>query len=1151
MKQFRLWLFLLVAGISLSASAATRTEPAMPAAVTLQDGGSYCLYNIGSRNFLYLYNPGYDDTAFAPSDFHPVRITATANGFTIQKADDGRYLSSYNGKARLSDRVCPFNITEGPDKTYRIQEKNKSSEYYGHSEGNTVYSNLTEGSIDWKFFTTEAGTRYCAELRLYYALEAMDGSNYNLDAYETMYADRSHNSPEKLNETAAILERAREIQTRYVFPDYNEYPILLQPVTNGWATTDWDKCVSCYNTKNKTEILQGTVLTEQDATLMYRINSLSETSNEGTRLEIYIDKKLVRTIDNTRQMHWNRRYYEEVGPGRHEIEWRYVSPQQQKNYNAGVAVYEVAVMGTPLIDVHLLEPGSLGTEVLYNTDHVKNVRRLRIAGKMNADDWSIIEMMPDLFSLDLSEASYTEIKNDQFSSRDKFPYFHAIKLPKDLKRIGRSAFRECGLDEIELPASLQTIDNDAFYGNFLEECILPRSVTSLGTSILADNRYLVKASLPEGIPSVRWHTFSDCIALQHAGIPESVKTIEDGAFSGCRSLRIPRLPKMLNTIESSAFRYCQATDSLILPDKLKFIGSSAFSNGGFKYAELPMEIYNLDNSSDCMFDGCHQLETLVLKSPTQVTGDNRNRLLNNCDVSKVTLRVPSFLVNSYKLDPVWYNYGKIEGFSTADIREWTLKSDLVLNARDRFEGCPDMTIDGTGSLKVNGDAAMTFNNFVLVTDGNNENNISCMMSKCENLFIKGDCMLHLDIPDDYRALNTWRFVCLPFNIKVADITNDNGAQFAIRYYDGAARAELGTGASWKNCDTGDIIPAGTGFIIMSSKAARYTFKAQDDASKQYVVTYKEFAKALQEHPSEVSANRGWNLVGNPYQTFYNIHCLNFTAPITLWDFDKGTYTAYSVIDDDVALKPNQAFFVQCPGKDAEISFPLDGRQLTSVIESQNGTRPMQGKNANGTLRHLIDLKLIQDNLTDRTRVVLNEEASATYEPDCDAAKFMSDDAAVPQLYTLDNEAVRYAINERPETGDAVRLGLYAAHGGAFTLTLDRCAAGVRVLLTDHLNAITTDLSAGGYHFTAEAGTDDARFTLSFAVTGTTGIENATADAAEAYALSGGIRTTGAAEIFSPDGRLAACTDRAGTVSLPEGVYMVRTAGRTIKVSVKQ
>lgn len=1067
----------------------------------------------------------------------PFLLTESTDGtFTIRYAENGYSITAWStgiGVSTGSGTYFNLTATEGG---YLISRKDATDQYLGSTDGSTsIVPNLTEGNIVWQFLTEEAGARYCAELRLYNALVAMDTyAGLPLDEYEEAYADRASLSPEELDAKAASLEKVYTLYATYTFPSWADVPILLEPTQGTWETY---KGTNSYyrhgNASSGDHTLKGTFVADTDATLSYSIN----TSKAHSLLEVLIDGKVVRTYSSTSQLGWNKTVYDEVPAGRHEVEWRFTGYIGNGNGD----IYSIGVASTPLISVSLLEPGSLGTEVLYNVNSVKDVRRLKVAGKMNDADWAIINMMENLYSLDLSEASYPEIKASQFNEGTPSGKVHAVKLPYDLQTIGNRAFAYSSIEEIEIPATVTTIDNEAFMYTCLKEITLPEALTSLGTSAIRYNYFLEKAYLPNSLKTISNYAFNSCNQLREIHLPEQLETVGMHAFSGCNNMQYT-LPSTVKSLAEGAFAENNVIESLILPEGITFTGSWVFSNcKNLKYVEMPVSLNNLTATST--FSGCTGIRTLVLKSPTVVTGQTA-KFLEGCNVSNVTLRVPSFLVNSYKLDDVWYNYGNIEGFSTAEIKDWTINADLVLNARDRFEGQPNITLDGAGSLKVNGEAPMAIQNF-LTNHNVTNNDVTRMLSNCENISIAGTHTRRFYIPG-----GSWYFLSLPFNAKVSDVTSNNGALYAIRYYDGADRAASASTASnknWKNYAADDIIPAGTGFIVQTNKATLLKFLSQEDESKQYAVSYTEFAKALQENPSESSQHKGWNLVGNPYLTYYNIHYLNFTAPITLWT--GSTYAAYSVIDDDVAIQPCQAFFVQCPEEVSSISFPLEGRQLTSVIESQNGTSPKTPR-AGHLDRQLIDLQLVQGDFTDRTRVVLNDAAALDYETQCDAAKFMSDDASVPQIYTLDADGTQYAINERPEADGTVRLGFYAGKGGAFTLTLSRNLADA-VCLVDHATGTTHDLTAGDYHFTAEAGTDDTRFALLLKAYVPTGIETAGSQENAAEAADGGIYVRSASEIYTAGGRLVAKAQGAGLVSLPQGVYVVKAQGRAVKISVNR
>ena len=156
---------------------------------------------------------------------------------------------------------------------------------------------------------------------------------------------------------------------------------------------------------------------------------------------------------------YDQRQFIELKPGKHVVKF-YLNGSNSRIKDVGIEI-------TPLITVNLLEPGSLGTEVLYNVDHIKDVRKLKIIGEMNDDDWVKIDMMDNLFSLDLSEAIITEISDKRFMgsssvSESKFPFFHDIKLPEGLIRIGHSAFQYSNIEEINFPSTLKEIGEYAF-----------------------------------------------------------------------------------------------------------------------------------------------------------------------------------------------------------------------------------------------------------------------------------------------------------------------------------------------------------------------------------------------------------------------------------------------------------------------------------------------------------------------------------------------------------------------------------------------------------------------------------------------------------------------------------------------------------------
>ena len=608
-------------------------------------------------------------------------------------------------------------------------------------------------------------------------------------------------------------------------------------------------------------------------------------------------------------------------------------------------------------------------------------------------------------------------------------------------------------------------------------------------------------------------------------LPEGLTTIGDGAFADCGNQFNPILPNSLTSIGREAFRNCYTMgDTLRIPENVSNIGAYAFQDcRGLKYVEISS---NINSLNDRVFCSSPNIQTIKLNSPTVI---KHTRYFPVDDITSITIQVPHYLVNSYKLDDYWYNATAIEPFDYSSMENIFLRDNLTLN-HERFGGQPSVFVDHPNYLKINGDTPQCFNNFRVARDINDSWGYGMMLSNCQNLSITGECAVN------YKTdANRWNFISLPFDLDVSRMAPADGiqdVQYAIRYYDGAGRAQYGKNGNWKNVDRTSIIPAGTGFILQSNKNCWTALYAVDNETKQNIVSCTEFNKILDVNASETASNKGWNLVGNPYQCYYNNHCLNFTAPITIWNPDNRTYTAYSLTDDDYAIRPNEAFFVQCPNEEYNtIGFPLQGRQLTAEIESQNAVKAWMPEAIN---RQVVNLSISNGEMTDQTRVVLNDKASLTYETTCDASKFMSMDNDVPQVYTLDNMGTMYAINERPIGDGYVDLGFYAGKTGDYTLSVTRCDAE-QVFITDNLTGKTSEITNSAYAFSAKAGTDDKRFTLSFVSNDATAISEI-----EKAGFAGRM------EVYSVDGKFLG-TDAS---NLGTGIYVVRQGKKMNKVVVR-
>ena len=392
-----------------------------------------------------------------------------------------------------------------------------------------------------------------------------------------------------------------------------------------------------------------------------------------------------------------------------------------------------------------------------------------------------------------------------------------------------------------------------------------------------------------------------------------------------------------------------------------------------------------------------------------------------------------------------------------------------------------------------------------------------------SLIVKGEMRAENVTLNLYNFRGRWQFVTFPFDVKVSDIVPESeNTSWVIRGHSGAMRAAGKNDSVWVNLKADDVLEAGKGYIMhcynpnndvdyTASELVKFRISPlTTTVNRQLLFASDNRTLSLEENLSEFEHNRSWNLIGNPYPSFYDTRFMEFDAPFMVWNSYTQNYYAYNPADDAYILSPGEALFVQRPVDQKDITFLKDGRQINQYARTLiDETTQARARGKEGVQRSVFNLTLSGENTSDRTRVVLNDEASMTYEMNKDAAKFASTVPTVAQIYSWNGES-RYAINERPTGSGIVNLGVHCGTKGTYTIALANAVDG-QVILEDKLMNISTEITADkGYSFEAEAGDDDSRFVLHITrgigggddTTGINGITTETGEKQEVYSLDG-------------------------------------------------
>ncbi|MEI8086876.1 MAG: MBG domain-containing protein, partial [Paludibacter sp.] len=401
---------------------------------------------------------------------------------------------------------------------------------------------------------------------------------------------------------------------------------------------------------------------------------------------------------------------------------------------------------------------------------------------------------------------------------------------------------------------------------------------------------------------------------------------------------------------------------------------------------------------------------------------------------------------------------------TADV---ALSSTLTM---DEDKTVKNITVSAAGTINLPTSKVLTVNgNLDLKADLTSSFSVNLGSS---SISLPTGVVRYLKTIDDTK----WYFISFPCNVNIASIKESNGTSLGtlginwfIKYYNGQRRADNGSdGSNWISITAADL---GTTPNLLANKGYIIGLSTNTGVSKEIAfpldkaILSGEAAKTSIPvsiyNGSATAPNHGWNLVGQPYISKFDV--AGAGVPYIYFVKTGGSgYDYYLPTDGTRIENPFGAYFVQSSGN-TSVSFDTSSRQSVRSSVATNVSDNLQ-------------LNFSSVSGTDRTNIIMDNTMSSAYVIGQDLEKWFGSSAAV---YTLLG-GINYALNGLPMTSVVnLPLGVYSLNGGAATISAsaNNAPSLSKLILTDNVLHTTTNLLEKYYPYTATAGTDNTRFQI--------------------------------------------------------------------------
>ena len=193
-------------------------------------------------------------------------------------------------------------------------------------------------------------------------------------------------------------------------------------------------------------------------------------------------------------------------------------------------------------------------------------------------------------------------------------YIKDYKLPKTLKKIGKSAF-SCNV--------------------LLKELIIPESVEEIGRNLLFFSIKVEKVRLPDNLEVMNDMLFAECKELKEVNIPSKVREIYGGIFYGC--LKAPAsiavLPETVEILDGDPYCTVPSIESVVVPPKVRIMRRAFYGVPNLK--KVTIQTNKLTEIGEYAFYDCDNLEDINI--PDGVTRIGNSAFYCNFSLRKINI----------------------------------------------------------------------------------------------------------------------------------------------------------------------------------------------------------------------------------------------------------------------------------------------------------------------------------------------------------------------------------------------------------------------------------------------------------------------------------------------------------------------------------